>query len=208
LVSHQKDDVRLELSSASFAVEGNRYILSEIQSQAVDSFKSTLQGKDLVSFQFSSGDRSPTSVSLYFQPQSPDLPLLDSPTGLGGVSLSFRGAMSPYLRFDDQVAAGVTSDRKEDLVIQFDNATIESISLVGRPEKSDTAMLKIRGTGKANSVRQDGHEMLPTMIGEMLDRPIAERTGWLILLGALAAVFLKAVDHALSVILEHFIPKG
>jgi hypothetical protein len=211
LVSHQKGDVRLAVSSKSFAVEeGNRYILPEIQTQAVDSFKSTLQGRDLVSFQFSSGDRPRPLVSLSFQLHSPDeLQLLDSPIRVQqNVSLSFNRSLNPFLRFDNQVAAGVTSDRKVDLVIQFNNVTIEFISLVSKPEKSDVAMLRITGTGSAKSVRQGGHELLPTMISEMLDRPVAERTGWLILFGALAAVFLKAVDHALSVILEYFIPKG
>ena len=63
-------------------------------------------------------------------------------------------------------------------------------------------------SGRARSMRQDGNQLLPTRLHEILDKPVAERTGWLILLCGLAAVLLKAADHALGILLDWAIPKG
>jgi hypothetical protein len=85
---------------------------------------------------------------------------------------------------------------------------VDSIAIVGDAEKREGPTLHIKGSGRARSMRQDGNQLLPTRLHEILDKPVAERTGWLILLCGLAAVLLKAADHALGILLDWAIPKG
>jgi hypothetical protein len=211
-VSRAKDDVKLTMSSAQMSVKGDRYVIPEVQRVLLDSFQAALEGKDLISVQLNSGERPPdpggTPLRLTFKPSQEDLPLLRSPKILQNVSLRFDRAFNPYLRIEKKSVEGVTSDRKTDLVIECESARIDSIAIVGNPEKREAATLRIKGSGRTRSMRQDGNQLLPTRLHEILDKPVAERTGWLILLCAVAAVLLKAADHALGILLEWAIPKG
>jgi hypothetical protein len=212
LASRAKNDVNLTMGSKQTSVEGARYTIPEVQNGQLEEFQATLEGKDLMYLQLRSGDRPPdpsgTPARLTFKTYLGDLPLLKSPEPLQNVSLSISRAFNPYLRLDNKSAEGVTSDRKADLVIECENATLESIAIVGNPETRDAATLRVKGSCRARSLRQEGNELLPTRLREILDKPVAERTGWLILLGAIAAVLLKAADHALGILLEWAIPKG
>jgi hypothetical protein len=212
LASRVKNDVTLTMGAKQISVEGARYAIPEVQNGQLEGFQATLEGKDLMYLQLRSGDRPPepsgTPTRVTFNTYQGDLPLLKSPQTLGRVSLSISRAINPYLRLDNKSAEGVTSDRKADLVIECENATLESIAIVGNPETRDAATLRVKGGCRARSLRQDGNELLPTRLREVLDKPVAERTGWLILLGAIAAVLLKAADHALGILLDWAIPKG
>jgi hypothetical protein len=183
-----------------------------VQREQIESFQATLEGKDLLSVQIRSGDRPPnpggSPVRLAFKTYQGNLPLLNSPKTLQRVSLTFDRTLNPYLLVENKSAEGVTSDRKTDLVIECESATIDSIAIVGDPEKREAPALHIKGSGRAKSMRQDENELLPTRLHEILDKPVAERTGWLILLCAIAAVLLKAADHALGILLDWAIPKG
>jgi hypothetical protein len=211
-VSRAKDDVKLTISSKQMSLEGARYVIPEVQPGQLESFQATLEGKDLISIQLSSGDRPPdrggSPARLTLEKYQGDLPLLTSPKMLQNVPLRFDRAFNPYLRIENKSAEGVTSDRKSDLAIECESVTLDSIAIVGNPEKREAATLHIKGSGRARSMRQDDNQLLPTRLHEILDKPVAERTGWLILLCALAAVLLKAADHALGVLLEWAIPKG
>jgi hypothetical protein len=210
LASQAENDVRLTISSAQIILnEGNRYVIPEIQPKPLDGFHSTLEGKDLVALHLCSGSRPKTRAKLTFGTDQRNLPLLQAAQKLPhGAALTFTRAVNPYLRLDNKSAEGVTSDRKADLLVDCRTATVDTIAIIGDQEKREVPALRITGSGKVRSVRQDGHELMPTRLSEVLDQPVAERTGMLVLLGALAAVFLKAVDHALGVLLERLIPKG
>jgi hypothetical protein len=212
LVSRARNDVKLTMSSKQISVDGARYTIPEVQREQIESFQATLEGKDLLSVQISSGDRPPdrggSPVRLAFKTYQGNLPLLKSPKTLQRVSLTFDRALNPYLLVENKSAEAVTSDRKTDLVIDCESATVDSIAIMGDPEKREAATLHIKGSGRARSMRQDGNQLLPTRLHEILDKPVAERTGWLILLCVLAAVLLKAADHALGILLDWAIPKG
>ena len=212
LVSRARNDVKLTMSSKQISVDGGRYTIPEVQREQIESFQATLEGKDLLSVQLRSGDRPPdrggSPVRLAFKTYQGSLPLLNSPKTLQRVSFTFDRALNPYLQVEKKSAEGVTSDRKTDLVIECESATVDSIAIVGDPEKREAATLRIKGSGRARSMRQDGNQLLPTRLHEILDKPVAERTGWLILLCGLAAVLLKAADHALGILLDWAIPKG
>jgi hypothetical protein len=60
---------------------------------------------------------------------------------------------------------------------------------------------------EAASVQQDGHELLPTLVSEVMDLSYAERGAVLIILGFALFVAFKVVDRALSVLLEYYFPK-
>jgi len=212
LVSRARNDVKLTMGSEQISVDGARYTIPEVQREQIESFQSTLAGKDLLSVQIRSGDRPPdrdgSPMRLAFKTYQGNLPLLKSSKTLQRVSLTFDRALDPYLRIENKSAEGVTSDRKTDLVIECESATVDSIAIVGDAEKREGPTLHIKGSGRARSMRQDGNQLLPTRLHEILDKPVAERTGWLILLCGLAAVLLKAADHALGILLDWAIPKG
>jgi hypothetical protein len=208
LVSKKRNDVELKMSSGQINVKaGNRYTIPEVQPKQIEAFSAELQGKDLVSLRLLSGDRPNTKATLRFTMSKRDLPLLTSPVSVQNVSLSFDRAVNPYIRLDNKPAQGITSDRKTDIVIECESVTVNTIAIVGDPEKRGAPTLRVTGTGRAKSVRQDGDELMPTRLHEILDEPLAERTRWLILLGGLAAVLLKAVDHALDILLDWAFPK-
>jgi hypothetical protein len=211
LASRAKNDVSLAMSSRQVSAEGARYTIPEVQAGQLESFQAKLEGKDLTSIQLRSGarpsDRTGTPARLTFKAYQGELPLLKAPQSLQNVSLTFEGAFNPYLRVETKTVEGVTADRKTGLLIECESARIDSISIVGNPEKGDAATLRIQGSGRARSMRQDGNQLLPTRLREILDKPVAERTGWLILLCAIAVVLLKAADHALDILLEWAIPK-
>jgi hypothetical protein len=213
LTSQASNDVKLMVSSNQMTIDGNRYVIPEAGPAPLDAFHATLEGKDLVLLQLRSGDRPGTenspgaAATLTFKADQKDLPLLRSPQTLQNVSLSLRGSFNPDIRIEDKAAEGVLSDRKTDLVIECENVTLGSIAIVSKPDKSGAPALRVIGEGTAKSVRQDGRELVVTLTREVLDKPAGERTRWLIVLGAIAALLLKFVDHALDILLEWIIPK-
>ena len=121
-----------------------------------------------------------------------------------------RGCINPDLRVEDKNATGVIADRSTDLEIHEASGaqgTIEEIAVTGAGEKSDAPRLRVRGRVEASSVQQDGHELLPTLVSEVMDLPYAERGVALIVLGFLLFLVFKIVDRALSVLLEYIFPK-
>lgn len=210
LASYAGHDIRLKISSAKIDVEkGNYYVIPEVQAAQFDAFHAALEGRDLVAMNLQSGSRRDTAVVLTFNSDRRNQPLLKAAQGLPGpVTLIFRRTVNPSLRLDQNAVQGVVSDRKTDLVAECKSATLETIELLGEPEKRGAPALSVSGSAKVRSLRQDGHQLMATRLQEILDRPFTERNLWLIGLGALVAVFLKAVDHALGTLLEKFIPKG
>jgi hypothetical protein len=210
LVSRAGNDIRLKISSAKVDIDkGNYYIIPEVQAGQFDAFHAALEGRDLVAMNLKSGSRRDTGAVLTFNTEQRNQPMLKAAQVLPGpITLIFRRAVNPTLRLDENAVQGVILDRKTDLVAECESATLDMIELVGEPEKRGLPALSVYGGGKVRSLRQDGHQLMATRLQEILDRPFTERNLWLIGLGAVVAVFLKAVDHALGILLEKLIPKG
>jgi hypothetical protein len=210
LESRAEDDTSLTISSAQITLnEGNRYFIPEIQpNHLFDAFHSVLAGKDLVALDLHSGGWPKTRAELTFKTDSRNLPLLESAQTLPvGATLTFTRAINPYLLLDSEAVEGVITDRKVDLIVESKSATIDTIAIVSDGETREGPALRVTGTGKIKSLRQGGHQLMPTRLDEVLDMPVGKRTFWLVFLGALAAAFLKTVDHVMSVILESLFPK-
>jgi hypothetical protein len=115
--------------------------------------------------------------------------------------------VNPDLRIEDKSATGVIADRRTDLKIEAIAGTIDGIGVVSGAEKNDTPRLRVRGQTRASSLEQDGHELLPTLVGEVMDLPYTQRGVALIVLGFLLFLAFKVVDRTLGVLLEYFFPK-
>jgi len=156
-----------------------------------------------------SGSRRNTAAVLTFNTDPRNQPILKGAQMLpGSITVILRGAINPTLRLDDNAIPGVILDRKTDLQAECESATLDSIDLLGAQEKRGAPALSVSGNCRVHSLRQDGHQLMATEMEEILNKPVTTRNLLLILLGALVAVFLKVVDHALGVLLEKFIPKG
>ncbi len=226
--SMQRGDVRLLLGSGTVTLHGNRYRIPEIASQSlVKSFSAEAAGEYLAGVELVSEapaspdpDSEPArpSLDLTLNQDPGDLPLLAATgrkqdqvslnSGRDGAELSFTGALNPDLRVEDKTLPGLLADRAVNLQIQVDSGWIESITLSGSPEKRNSPALNVKGTLRTHSVLQDGHEILPTVLDEVLDEPYSVRGPLLIALGFLAFAVLKTVDRALGVLLEIYLPKG
>jgi hypothetical protein len=131
---------------------------------------------------------------------------------VNNVSLQLHGCVNPDLRIGDKVgdksATGVIADRRTNLKIEAIAGTIDAIGIVGGVEKNDDSpRLRVRGLTQASSLEQDGHELLPTLVGEVMDLPYTQRGAALIALGFVLFLTFKVVDRTLGVLLEYFFPK-
>jgi hypothetical protein len=127
---------------------------------------------------------------------------------LSHLSLLLQGCVNPDLRIADKPATGVIADRSTDLKIDTISATLNTISIVPGSGKNDAPRLRVTGdAARASSLQQDQHELLPSLLGEAMDLPYAERGAVLILLGVVLFLLFKIMDRALGVLLEYIIPK-
>lgn len=229
--SVRKGDVRFLLVSETAALNGNRYLIPELVpgGSLVNSFKAATVGAfPGVAVELSSGSspsvdpdsRPPAkpSANVTLNSNPGQLPLLPEavrkpdevrlPSGSSPTNLVFTGVVNPDLRLKEKTVSGVMQDRKVNLKIQADAGSIETISIDGSPEKRHAPTLNVKGSVRAGSLRQDGHELLPTVVEEVLSEPYAGRSPLLVLLGFAAFGLLKTVDQAFSVLLENYLPKG
>jgi hypothetical protein len=209
LIAQSSGNFQLVLASQRIEIrEAERYEIPEIRAdQPFDWLRATLNG-NLALLQVEANAGRNAKVRLTFAPSSAELPLLMQPIKLARMALTFTGVLTPSLWLDDKPPSGIVTGQRTDLAIDTDNATIDTIALVATADRADTPTLLIRGSGQARSVRQSSHELLPTRLAQILDQPLSSRTLWLLALGALAALVVKAVDYALGILFEHYIPKG
>ena len=62
--------------------------------------------------------------------------------------------------------------------------------------------LHFHGEVEAVSLRQDGHELLPSLVEDILDKPYTERSFLLVFLGFVALLIFKVVERALDVLIK------
>jgi hypothetical protein len=115
--------------------------------------------------------------------------------------------VNPDLRIGDKSATGVIADRKTDLKIEAIAGTIDKIGVIIGTEKNDVPRLRVQGETRASSLQQDEHELLPTLVDEVMDLSYTERGVALIVLGFVLFLAFKVVDRTLGVLLEYLFPK-
>jgi hypothetical protein len=203
-------EFRLTVGSQHIEIQdAERYNLSEIRvGQLFDQFHAISDGNLALLNLEGNADRR-AKVSLTFAPTSAELALLTGPFKMpAGSRLPFTRALNPSLWVNDRPATGIVTDQRIDLTIEAERSELDAIALAPSADKQGAPALHITGTGEARSVRQGGHELLPTGLEQVLDEPLSGRTLSLLALGAVAALVLKTVDYALGVLLERYIPKG
>jgi len=131
----------------------------------------------------------------------------DHPLSVGHTELRTFGALNPDLRVEGKSATGVIATRRVDLRMRAESGQLSALGIVGDPDRRNTPALRVRGSLLARSVEQDGHELLPTFVEDVLEQPYPERSRWLLLLGVGALLAFKLVDRALNIVLKVILPE-
>lgn len=156
---------------------------------------------------------SPVRIDLTFVPTRDVLPLMTPRVGGTGVALQnaeleLFGAAKPGIEIEGKRPSDMITDQRTNIVIRARTGQISEVGLVAVAGSNGAPGLEIRGFMEAESVKQDDHELLPTFVHEILDKPYDERTYWLIALGFLAFFIFKVVDRAFEILLKIFLPGG
>ncbi len=216
-------EVQTVLVSAMSALKGNRYGVSGIASprlpkRTVESLEASVKGA-VPGAMVSLDSRVPgVAVRVWFRPDMEGVPLFQrgiagqsrtelSEGEVGTVQLVLKGCVNPDLRIEERSATGVIGDHKTDLTMDAISGAIDEISITGGAEKMDAPRLRVRGMVQVSSMQQDERELLPTLVGEVMDLPYAQRGVALILLGFVLFLAFKVVDRTLGVLLEYFFPR-
>jgi hypothetical protein len=217
-------DLQMVLVSPVSVLKGNRYSVEGIKSErlpkkTVESLQADVKGAIPGALVNLNSGGPGASVKVWFSPEMEEIPLFRRGTKgedqeqassggeMSNVPLLLHGCVNPDLRIEDKSATGVIADRRTDLKIEAIAGTIDGIGVVSGEEKNDTPRLRVRGQTRASSLEQDGHELLPTLVGEVMDLPYTQRGVALIVLGFLLFLAFKVVDRTLGVLLEYFFPK-
>jgi hypothetical protein len=225
----QGQDLQMVLVSPTSVLKGNRYVVSGISStrlpkKVVDNLEADVKGAIPGTLVGLKSEDPGASVKVLFRPEMEEIPLFRRRTEgesqeqasqsgeVNNVSLLLHGCVNPDLRIGDEVgdksATGVIADRRTNLKIEAIAGTIDAIGIAGGVEKNDDSpRLRVRGLTRASSLEQDGHELLPTLVGEVMDLPYTQRGAALIVLGFVLFLTFKVVDRTLGVLLEYFFPK-
>jgi hypothetical protein len=209
--SSKPADVTFTLVTTLLSLNGDRFLIPEQDPRNLIQFAANLSGPmPGVALTLKPGTRPASYARLTFASSTEDLALWPAAAGLplpSNTVLQFGRAMNPDLRLGLKTADELIRDHPIDLTIATASGGISQISIIGAPPPQTAATLRITGTVQVKSLRQDGHELLPTILHEILEEPYAIRSLLLVALGLLAAVLLKVVDRALSVLLEYILPK-
>jgi len=143
---------------------------------------------------------SPDEINLYPSEPSQTAALVRTP-------IELFGAFDPDIRVEKRKPAGLISDHSVDITLDAQDGRIDSVRMLGSSDKRDAPAIHVRGRARAASVQQDQQELLPTWLGEILDKPYVERGFWLTLLGAVAFLLFKVVDHSIGILLKLFLPE-
>ena len=214
VLSKMKDDAALTVRGLEVdIIEANRYRIDDIDaSQVVDAFGATLIGSlsGKIVDQLNASSRARTFAALTFaRTPSLSLPLLERAATVAGSSrLEFIRLVNPNLRLGERRIEGIAADQPVNLAAMVSATTIEELRLVNDAAKPGLPALVVSGHATAHSLQLDGRELMPTRLDEILNAPVSDRTLMLLGLGALAAVLLKVLDRALSVLLVYVLPEG
>jgi hypothetical protein len=204
------------LQSGEARITGRRFIVGKSAPHAVmNRVEMEVNGRPLGTVvELKEGAEHPEQVraEIAFGQNNGDIELLgdelDKVLTLSKGQLKFTGAFNPDLRMDGLKPKELIADHNVDIVVELLSGKIKSVGLAGPSTKQKSPGLHISGSGEVSSVLQDGRELLPTHVEEVLDKSYTERSVILVILGFLAFVLFKAVDRALDLLLKFFTPEG
>lgn len=217
LESGHAGDTHFMLQSQAANLAGGPYRIPEIfTSNAVqDKFSLAMRGSlPGIFLEMTSGQlgRGPVRADVRFAQAADALQLTDgSSIELAADSnpqLELIGVLRPDIRIDGKAVTDVVLDHKTNLKLVAKSGRILSIGIASNSNKEPGPSLLVKGSVETRSLQQDGHELLPTLVQEVLDKPYAERKYWLILLGFLTFALFKIVDRAIGIVLKGFLPEA
>jgi hypothetical protein len=218
LTSKASRDIDVLLQSERLDLKEDLYQIPEIfgPSRSPDrlamSLAGPLPGVVLEAYSGQPG-RSPVRIDLTFVPTRDVLPLIapsESNTGIAlrDAELEMLGTTKAGIEIEGKRPSDLITDQKTNIVIRSRTGQISEISLIAAEGANGAPGLEVHGTAEAESVKQDDHELLPTFVHEILDKPYDERTYWLIALGFIAFFLFKVVDRAFEILLKTILPGG
>lgn len=126
------------------------------------------------------------SATAFFQPGSFDITLIRQVLTLTpNRQIMLYGCKSPRLKLDGQDPTLLTKDVSSDLVVTPKQFTVNTLSLRTDQASGKHGVIVIEGRGVVDSVRQDGRELVPTALQDILNKSPSEKG-----LYALFAAFL------------------
>ena len=113
----------------------------------------------------------------------------------------------------DEALAKARNDQPSDEVVKDVykrqlHGHIISVSVIPGTAEKGAPALEVNGEAEVESLLQNGHELLPSRVQELLDQPYGKRTAWFVFLGFVAFVMFKVVDRAFEVLLKLVLPGG
>lgn len=205
--------IQLLLTSGEFSLAGNRYLLPDLTGKGQpEDFTAQLSGQRPGVVLSLSGAGPKAAVNLRFRPYSGELQLCGSADHTAvcaeaAQKLELHGALNADLRIEKKTVGGMILDHPVDLLIDAETARIDEILIIADPEKRGAPTLRVRGSATVTSLKQDGRELLNTFIAELMDKPYAERSGTLAVLGFALFAMLKIVDRTLGVLVDYLFPE-
>lgn len=208
--SARQGDTSFHLESRAAQMEFERYTVPELfPSKAPDSFTGQVSsGTSLIVVDVASGPPQKTAfdATVTFRQSQRELELLnlsaENSQPIGRLALEFHGVLNPDLRIDGKSATGVVTGHPIDLEIDAKSGKWFTLTIVNGAEKKMSPALHFHGEVEAASVRQGGHELLPSLVEDILDKPYTERSFLLVFLGFLALLIFKVVERALDVLIK------
>jgi hypothetical protein len=208
--SARQGDTRFQLESRAAQMDFERYAVPELfPAKTPDSFsRQVFGGSSLIVADLASGPPQKTAfdASVIFRQSGRELELLsltaENAQPMGELALPFHGVLNPDLRIDGKSAAGVVTGHAVNLDIDVKSCSSLSLTLVNAADKKMSPALHFHGEVEAVSLRQDGHELLPSLVEDILDKPYTERSLLLVCLGFLALLIFKVVERALDVLIK------
>jgi len=217
LDSATAQDIQLSLQSQSARLQGTVYAIPEIfnSPKVRDQFDLTVTGPPPgVSLTLSSGPHStsnPIRADLTLNAAASTSQLLaeHAPASeFSNTPLTFVGSLKPGIEIEGKTPSDLVTEHRTTVNILPLHGHIISVSVIPGTAEKGAPALEVNGEAEVESLLQNGHELLPSRVQELLDQPYGKRTAWFVFLGFVAFVMFKVVDRAFEVLLKLVLPGG
>lgn len=202
----------LHLSSDSIRFRADRYNLTH--SPDGSDVSGTLNSTSLTEpvaaeFHSASHQIGPDQAGLCFQRIEREIALVEPETATPisvRTEVRFGGVLNPSIEVEGfHDLKEKVADHKTDLVMAGDGLRLTGIFLSTAGQ--GRSAIRVTAAGRAQSVRQEGRELLPTRLEDISEEWWTKRGLWLVIGGLALIVFRKVIDHALDVLLKRFLPE-
>jgi hypothetical protein len=202
----------LHLSSDSIHFRAARYNLAHFPGGSdVSGTLNSASPTEPVAAEFRSASHQtgPDQAELCFQRAEREIALVE-PETTSPISVStevkFGGVLNPSIQVEGfHDLKEKVADRKTGLVMAGDGLRLTGIFLSAAGQ--GRSAIRVTAAGRAQSVRQEGRELLPSRLEDISEEWWTKSGLWLVFAGLALVVFRKVIDRALDVLLKRFLPE-